>query len=61
MARKKKETACTYPNPYARLVIPTSFEDCLTYGQRQAYMWSIIEDLDRRVKALEEAQPEPTP
>jgi len=43
-----------------QLVIPTSFEECLTYGQRQMYMWKVIQeqaesiaDLQERVTALE--------
>lgn len=37
-----------------RLIIPTSFQECLTYGQRQLYMWKVIEQLNERVTALEE-------
>ena len=40
-----------------RLIIPTSFEECLTYGQRQEYMWKVIQELEERVKALEEKIP----
>lgn len=29
----------------ARLVIPTTFEECLTYGQKQEYMWKVIKEL----------------
>lgn len=36
-----------------RLIIPTAFEDCLTYGQKQAFMWEQILKLEERVKALE--------
>lgn len=52
---------CTYPCPFPRLIIPTSFEECLSYGQRQAYMWSVIEDIDKRLKKLEEEQEEIEP
>lgn len=38
----------------ARLVIPESFAECLTYGQRQLYMWQVIEELQERVAELEE-------
>lgn len=44
----------TIPKFPPQLVIPTSFQDCLTYGQRQNYMWKVIEQLDERVKELEE-------
>lgn len=37
----------------ARLIIPTSFEECLTYGQRQEFMWRKIQELEERVEALE--------
>ena len=37
----------------ARLVIPTSFSECLTYGQRQEFMWNKIQELEERVEALE--------
>ena len=37
-----------------RLIIPTSFSDCLTYGQRQWYMWKVIEQLQDRIEELEE-------
>lgn len=37
-----------------RLVIPQSFDDCLSYGQRQLYMWKAIEELQDKVIELEE-------
>ena len=37
-----------------QLVIPTSFSECLTYGQRQNYMWKVIEQLEERVQTLEQ-------
>ena len=37
-----------------RLVIPQSFQDCLSYGQRQLYMWKVIQELQDRVTELEE-------
>lgn len=37
-----------------RLIIPTSFEDCLTYGQRQYYMWKVIEQLQEEIDELKE-------
>lgn len=51
----------TIPKFPPRLIIPTSFDDCLTYGQRQYYMWKVIEELDNRVKELEEKVEELTP
>ena len=51
----------TIPKFPPRLVIPTSFEECLTYGQRQLYMWKVIEQLDERVTALEEQLENLTP
>lgn len=39
----------------ARLVIPETFEDCLTYGQRQEFMWRKIKELEGRL----ENQPTP--
>lgn len=39
----------------ARLIIPESFEDCLTYGQRQEYMWKKIKELENKVKDLEKS------
>ena len=50
----------TIPAFPPRLIIPESFDECLTYGQRQYYMWKVIEqllaqidDLEDRVEALE--------
>ena len=43
-----------------QLIIPRTFEDCLTYGQKQDFMWKkiqelqeTVEDLEARVEALE--------
>lgn len=44
-----------------RLVIPQSFQDCLSYGQRQLYMWKVIQELQDRVTELEEQVEELTP
>lgn len=44
----------TIPPFPPRLIIPTSFEECLTYGQRQYYMWKVIEQLQNRIDDLEE-------
>lgn len=49
------------PNFPPRLVIPTSFQDCLSYGQRQLYMWKVIQELQDRVTELEEQVEELTP
>ena len=35
------------------LVVPTSFEQCLSYGQQQLYMWKYIEQLEQRIAELE--------
>lgn len=37
-----------------RLIIPTTFDDCLTYGQKQQFMWEQIVKLEERVRKLEE-------
>lgn len=44
----------TIPKFPPQLIIPTSFQECLTYGQRQLYMWKVIEELEERIEALEE-------
>lgn len=36
----------------ARLVIPQSFDDCLTYGQRQEFMWKKIKELEDKIDEL---------
>lgn len=36
-----------------RLVIPTSFEECLTYGEQVAFIWQKVQEIDRRVRAME--------
>ena len=43
-------------NPWRsmRLVIPESFEDCLSYGQRQYFLYKMIEELQDRVEVLEQ-------
>lgn len=38
----------------ARLIIPTTFDECLTYGQRQEFMWRKIEELENRLDELDE-------
>ena len=37
----------------AQLIIPTTFEDCLTYGQRQEFMWKKIQELEQKIEELE--------
>ena len=37
-----------------RLIIPSTFEDCLTYGQRQEFMWKKILELEERIVKIEE-------
>ena len=44
-----------------RLIIPTSFEECLTYGERQLYMWQCIQELQERVAELEQQVEDLTP
>lgn len=36
------------------LVVPTTFEKCLSYGQQQLYMWKYIQQLEERIEALEQ-------
>lgn len=36
----------------ARLVIPQTFDDCLTYGQRQEFMWKKIKELEDKIDEL---------
>lgn len=38
----------------ARLVIPTTFEECLSYGQKQDYMWKVIKSLIEENEYLRE-------
>lgn len=40
----------------ARLVIPSTFNDCLTYGQRQEFMWNKIKELEERLDELSPTQ-----
>jgi hypothetical protein len=45
-----------------RLVIPKTFDDCLSYGQQVAFLAEKVIDLEERVKALEEkVDPEEEP
>ena len=37
----------------ARLIIPSTFDDCLTYGQRQDFMWKKIKELEDKIDELE--------
>lgn len=37
-----------------QLILPTSFRDCLTYGQIQNLMIQKIEELEEKVSTLEE-------
>lgn len=43
----------TIPKFPPRLIIPESFSDCLTYGQRQYYMWKVIEQLQEEIEELQ--------
>ena len=36
----------------SRLIIPTTFDECLTYGQKQEYMWKVITELTEDIKTL---------
>lgn len=49
-----RDSRYTIPPFPPRLIIPTSFSECLTYGQRQYYMWKVIEQLQERIEELEE-------
>lgn len=40
----------------ARLVIPTSFEQCLSYEEQIRFLAEKVTDLEARVEALENAQ-----
>ena len=41
-------------NPYlSSLVIPDSFAECLSYAQRQNWLYKKISELEERVEALE--------
>ena len=42
-----------YGNPFSNLVIPDSFGQCLSYAQRQAWLYRKITELEARVAALE--------
>ena len=44
----------TIPAFPPRLIIPTSFEECMTYGQRQYYMWKVIEQLQNEIEDLQD-------
>lgn len=35
------------------LVVPEVFRECMSYGQRQSFMWKKIKELDERVTELE--------
>ena len=44
-----------FRNPcLSTLVIPDSFAECLSYSQRQNWLYKKIMELDERVQALEE-------
>ncbi len=40
------------PN-FPPVVIPEVFRECMSYGQRQMFMWKKIKELDERVTELE--------
>lgn len=42
-----------YGNPFANLTIPDSFGQCLSYSQRQAWLYKKIQELEARVSKLE--------
>lgn len=42
-----------FPRLPLTLVVPSSFEECLTYGERQLYMWRYIQELEKRIEELE--------
>ena len=47
-------TECpTTPLCGARLFVPTTINECLSYQQRQEFMWKKIEELESRIEELE--------
>ena len=38
----------------ARLFVPSSINEALSYQEKQEYMWKCIQELEERVKELEE-------
>lgn len=38
----------------ARLFVPTSINEALSYQEKQEFMWKCIQELEERVKNLEE-------
>lgn len=45
----------------ARLVVPSTFEECLSYEQQLLYLAKKVDELEDRVEALEGETPTPTP
>lgn len=54
MIMDKKTTNNTTPLCAARLFFPSTYEEALSYEQKQEYLYKCIQNLDERVKALEE-------
>ena len=47
-------TTCpTTPLCGARLFVPTTINECLSYQQKQEFMWKKIEELKARIVELE--------
>ena len=44
----------------ARLVVPSTFEECLSYEQQLLYLAKKVDELEDRVEALEGETPTPT-
>lgn len=38
----------------ARLFVPSTMNEALSYQEKQEFMWKYIQELEERVKALEE-------
>ena len=49
----KKTTCPTTPLCGARLFVPTTIDECLSYQQKQEFMWKKIEELESRILVLE--------
>lgn len=44
----------------ARLVVPSTFEECLSYEQQLLFLAKKVDELEDRVEALEGDTPTPT-
>lgn len=39
-------------------IVPTTWNQCMTYYEEQYYMWQVIQQLQERIEELEEQLPE---